>query len=309
MQRKDRHECNDETGGVVSRLAILALIATVLATLTLTGCAQNEQTAPEPEPEKTSVWSTDDVTIDGVYVNDAYVNEEHPSLKLCYVFTTLHPQSGTYDVSSFGFYQLTVSNEDDSEGSQYESICESDRYGAWMPSYHYSRTIKEVFAGEELKILFTFEVPETELGEGHVLTFSDDRVTGLEGIEILSSDIKHAESAEAMAQTADPEGYQKQLEMRSPASEDVAAGIMSELDGYEFFASMPGLSAKCLFSGNTYTMNSLGATVTGSYEVMNGYLVLTNDVNGTQSWVPWERKDDGSLDLDLLGGMMGDYAA
>lgn len=280
----------------MKKLTAILVGALICACLCLAGCGGG-QSAPSKEP--TSTLGNDNITIESIYVDDSYKNEEHPSLKRVWVFSEIHPEDNTIEASSYSGKMIIGE-------TTYDAVFQSEKDGMWFSSYHYSNTIKEVFKSETLKIAFMFEVSESDLTNEAKLTFQDLGRANCDGIEVLGKDVQHAENDEAIAKAVDPDGYQKAISAREPADADTASSVIAALDGYEYFASYGSLSWRCAFSGSSYSLRSMGLATTGTFEVLNGYLLFTNDDNGAQSWIPWSWKDDGTISLDLSSGLMGD---
>ena len=130
-------------------------------TLGLAGCGSETPSTTEPDaPEGTStVTETDVVTINGLYVNDGYVNEDNDQLMLLYLLYTVHPAEENLEISS-NITTLTINDKNDYSSERRAGACK------YMGSYYYSDFIEDVYMGTELKVAETFEIPAADLEAG-----------------------------------------------------------------------------------------------------------------------------------------------
>ena len=108
----------------------------------------------------TKVMETDVVTLDGIAVNDGYMAEEYESssLRMVYLFLTVHPQDENLSFSSIGtFMTIDGNNEYTSENYPDDAVCKL------TSSYYYSSYIEDVYMGESFQVAMAFKVPEADL--------------------------------------------------------------------------------------------------------------------------------------------------
>ena len=280
-----------------NRFISLAAVALLTAAMALCLCACGSTSSADSG--KQSALENEEITIDAVYVNDEYTNEEHPSLRQVWVFTTLHPTSGTLKASSYGG-TLSVGEE------KYNATFDSSKYGIWFPSYHYSNTIKEVLKSESFKLAISFEVSDSDLGEDAEITFEDLGKTDCKDIIVYGKDIKHGANTEEIAKIVDPDGYSKAVKSREPADSETSEEVANALNDMQYYASYGSISWKCNFGIYEYSLTSMGLATTGTYEVLNGYLLFINDDNNSKAYIPWQWKDNGTIKLDLPSGLLGE---
>ena len=258
----------------------------VAASLGMVACGG--QPAQEPEPagqdtpeEPSTVTETSMVTIAGLYVNDSYVNEENDQLKLLYLLYTLHPEDENLEISSNGT-SLTINDKNEYQSERRIGAC------TYLASYYYSDFIEDVYMGSELKVVETFEVPAADLEAGRSITIENYHVEDFDEILLSTDDITHCESAEALAQTADPDGYAEAQRLREPADEATAATVSNAINGYYWSFITNNTSYRIEFyAPNNYSLSTMGVNTTGTYQVTNGFVVCTNDATGAVNELPY----------------------
>ena len=262
------------------------LCAALAAALLLGGCSG------EPEP----VTSTDVVTIDGMYLDESFVDEEDEDLRRVYLLYTLHPEEENLEADSV-YTELTINDTNTYESEHYPGACD------WMGSYYYSSYIEDVTLGDELRVATVFEIPAADLEEGRTITLSDYQTPTIGEIELFTDDIVSCENPEAVAQEADPEGYEREQGLRAPVDAATADRVRNAINGWEWYAYVGSFSYRTQFSaGDRFVSIINGAQVEGSYQVMNGYILLTNDSNGYQIWVPYSWDEEGKINVDIASG-------
>lgn len=245
----------------------------LVGTLGTVGCGGTSATTEQEAPgDPSTVTETSTVTIDGLYVNDAYVNEENDQLKLLYLLYTLHPEDENLEISSAGT-TLTINDKNEYQSERHMGAC------TYMASYYYSDFIEDVYMGEELKVAETFEVPAADLEAGRSITIENYHVEDFAEVLLSTDDIVHCESAEALAQTADPDGYAEAQRLREPADEATAATVSNAINGYywSFFTNNTSYRIE-FYAPNNYTLSTMGIETTGTYQVTNGFVICTNEI-------------------------------
>ena len=256
------------------------------ATLSMAACGgrpaqESESTEQDTPKEPSTVSETITVTIDGLYVNDSYVNEENDQLKLLYLLYTLHPEDENLEISSNGT-SLTINDKNEYQSERRIGAC------TYLASYYYSDFIEDVYMGSELKVVETFEVPAADLEAGRSITIENYYVEDFDEILLSTDDITHCESAEALAKTADPEGLAEAQRLREPADEATAATVSNAINGYYWSFITNNISYRIEFyAPNNYSLSTMGVDTTGTYQVTNGFVVCTNDATGAVNELPY----------------------
>ena len=278
------------------RNLLLAGSLGLVGTLGTVGCGGTSATTEQEAPDDPStVTETSTVTIDGLYVNDAYVNEENDQLKLLYLLYTLHPEDENLEISSAGT-TLTINDKNEYQSERHMGAC------TYMASYYYSDFIEDVYMGEELKVAETFEVPAADLEAGRSITIENYHVEDFAEVLLSTDDIVHCESAEALAQTADPDGYAEAQRLREPADEATAATVSNAINGYywSFFTNNTSYRIE-FYAPNNYTLSTMGIETTGTYQVTNGFVICTNGTTGAVNELPYTLNGT-SVELDPATG-------
>ncbi len=268
----------------------------LVGTLGTVGCGGTSATTEQEAPgDPSTVTETSTVTIDGLYVNDAYVNEENDQLKLLYLLYTLHPEDENLEISSAGT-TLTINDKNEYQSERHMGAC------TYMASYYYSDFIEDVYMGEELKVAETFEVPAADLEAGRSITIENYHVEDFAEVLLSTDDIVHCESAEALAQTADPDGYAEAQRLREPADEATAATVSNAINGYywSFFTNNTSYRIE-FYAPNNYTLSTMGIETTGTYQVTNGFVICTNGTTGAVNELPYTLNGT-SVELDPATG-------
>lgn len=249
-----------------------------------------EKTAPE------EVTAVDNMEVTGLYVNDSYIDDESNQLKLVYLFYTVKAT----DKNLKAFSKST----DMKIGENVYTSEHNPGARSYASSFYYSDFIEDVYVGSELKVLETFEVPVGDLEVGKEITLHNDRTPGIDNLKLSTDSIVHLDSAEAIAQNADPEGYASEMQKHEPADAETTARVQSAINGY-YWKYAPALGTSItmykteFFSPNTFETTTSGITSSGTYEVETGYIKLINDSNGFVIEVPYSWDDDGNINLDL----------
>lgn len=283
----------------VMRLCIGALVACLSlgAIAGLTACGNGSggngsgsgQTAQEQD-----VTKTDQVKLEGLYVDDSYKSETDADYRLVYVPLEVTANKKVLDVSASG---MTMTIGDHEYETKYVEGANS-----FMRSYYYlsENEIKEVPTAASQKMLFTFEVHKDDLKKGKEVTFASSDIDDMEKLKTDSGVIKHAESQDALAKAADPDGYAAEENARQDADAETTEKVRAALNGYYFYYPSQQLRIE-FFAPNSYTMTFCGKSGSGTYEVKNGYITL--DAGAGITAYPWSWEEDGSIDLDMNTGV------
>ena len=236
--------------------------------------------------------------IDGIYVNDGYVDKDSDSLKMVYVFYTVNAKDSNLEAYSKSM-EMSIKGEkatNEYSSEHYKGACDL------MPSYYYSEFIEELYIGNSLKVVDVFEIPEGDLTSGKEVTFSATRtrIPDIDQIKVTTDDFIHCASADEIAQKVDSEGYAEEQAKHNPADEETTQAVRNAMnDRYWRWYTYP-FSYRIEFEApNNFTLTK-PVTNSGTYEVLEGYVVLTYDSNGPTVEVPWSWENNGEISLDLI---------
>jgi hypothetical protein len=285
----------------------LSLLLALVMLLGLAACGGSEESAapesgapeaPESEAPESSgtVMETDGFKINGVYVDDAYRDEDESPLRMVYLFYTLTAADTNLSADS-KYTEMTINGTNTYESDHYPPAC------SFASNYYYSSYIEDVYMGTSLNVVATFQVPEADLAAGRTVTLADSSIPGIEAISFSTDDMIHLEGDEAICEAADPEGYAAAMEMREPADEETTAMVQNQLNGAGWILSLNGLTYDIDFwaPNNFSVTTSLGVTNSGTYTVQKGYVFCTYDSNGYTVEIPYTLTDT-EFDIDMIAG-------
>lgn len=271
------------------------LTVLLCAGMALSLCACGGGSAPETREEGEGL-SSGVVTIDGICVDDSYVEEEGSPLKMVYLLYTVTPADSNLEIDS-KYTELTINGSNTYEAEHYGP--EQCKY---MPSYYYSSYIEDVYVGTSLKVAATFKIPEADLAAGRTITLSDSQLPDMEALSLSTDLVRRFADQEEMAQVMDPEGYAAEMDRRAEADADTQEQVKSLINGYYWSCYLNSITYELEFwaKDNFEVRTSLGTSSTGTYSVRNGYIFCTYPDTGYTVEVPYEIVD-GEIDLDIIG--------
>ena len=227
-----------------------------------------EDTPDTPE----FVTSTDYMTIDGICVDNSYVDDGSP-LKLVYLFYTLSSNDENLQIDSVNT-ELTIN-----DGNTYvaEHLSSTASVSKYMPNYLYSGYIEDVYMGTSINVMATFKIPEADLAAGRTITISDTQIPDVDKILLSTDDIKTFDSAEEIAEFIDPDGYAEVLLLREEADADTTAKVKNLINGcyWSFYVNNTGYEIEFWAENNFEVRTNLGTSNSGTYSVRNGYIFCT----------------------------------
>lgn len=247
----------------------------------------------EPLPE--AVTETAHCTLEGVYLDNSYVDKDNSSLKLVYVCYSVQTQDQNLRVSS-KLSELSFDSGNTYESSHYPNSGTDD-----MPNYYSSDYIEDVYVGQSLKMVSVFKVPEGEFKTGVFFSVHPYGIPAEEKLVINTDDVKYFDSVEELAQTADPDGYAEMLRRHEPADQQTVSRVKAEINGYYWSFYVNSISYQIeFFAPNRFEVRvrSLNVKNGGTYEVQNGFVVCTYDSNGSSVEIPYTFGENG-IDLDV----------
>lgn len=248
---------------------------------------------------------TDEVKIEGLYVDEAYKDKDSSSNKLVYMFYTIKSPKSNLSVDSKG----TVMTIDG--GNTYTS----ERYHAnpakvheYTSSYYFSDYLKNVNVGESLKIMESFLIPAAELEKGKQITFSSTEFEATEAEITMDTDsIVFCKTPEGVAKKADKKGYNAEMKKRAKANDSKTKKVRNLVNGYYWTFFVNSSTYKLEFSSPnkfevTIRIGGSGMSNHGTYSVREGYIYLNygNDKDPAVV-IPYEIKGS-DIELDVTSG-------
>ncbi|MDO4280900.1 MAG: hypothetical protein Q4C56_04660 [Peptococcaceae bacterium] len=284
--------------GILAVLLVIGMISCGSANPDKSVDDRSNTSVKETEMETTE---TETVTLDGIAVDDSYVDDEEDasSLKRVYLFLTLHPENENLSVSSVGV-EMTIddNNTYSTEHHFNDDVCKLAH------SYYYSSYLEDVYMGDTKKLLVVFEVPEADLEKGRSLSFYDSSVPTMDELSISTDDIQHFETAEALVQAMDPDGYAVEQDARTDADAETTALVKSLINGYQWSFYINTVSYELEFwEDNNFELRAtIGSSSPepnqGTYAVKKGYIFCTYPSNNYTVEIPYTL-EDGDIDLDV----------
>ena len=230
--------------------------------------------------------------VDGLFVDESYVDKDNDSLTMVYLFYTVFTNDENLEVDSVNS-ELTINGTNTYTSEHYNKSC------AYMESYYYSDYLKDVYVGDSVKVVETFKIPKGDLTEGRTIAFSSNNIPGSDKISFLTDDIVVCDSAEKIARIIDPDGYADMKYKLEDADEETKAKVKSAIDGYYWTFYVNNTSYKIEFySDSTYELTTMLGATNGTYTVKNAYIILENSATGAVNNVPYSwGESDIKLDL------------
>ena len=292
---------------LLAGLLVLSLCACAGGTTPTPATAPTEEpkqtavptTATEPvETEPPIVTATNHITINGICVDDSYVDSDSKPLKMVYLLYTLTATGEKLKIDS-KYTKLTIAETNSYESDHYASTAAASEF---MPNYLYTSYITDVYVGESKNVMATFYVPEGDLAEGKIITVSDSQLPDPELLRFTTDEIVHYAGPEEIAQEYDAEGYANYLYLLEEADADTVKKVNEEIVGYEWWCYVNNTKYTVGFQKNNgfYVKTSLGINNSGTYSVRNGYLVCTYSNSDNSIKIPYTFKEDGKFSLDLV---------
>ncbi len=254
----------------------------------------NDQAAETSNAGNAIVRETEYASIDGVYVDNSYRDSDNSSRRMVYVLYTVSTAAQNLSISSDNC-SMTINQMNTYESEHCKGA------GMMLRSYYYRDYIEDVYVGDTLKVAATFLVPEGDLAAGRSITLNLYGIPDSSSLRLSSDDIVFCNSAEEVAEQADPEGYAEFAAAYAEADEGTIARVREACNGYywSFYCNSVSYEIE-FFSPNTFEVRtSLGITNSGTYVVRNGYISCTYDSNGETVNIPYTWGPD-DIDPDFL---------
>ncbi len=271
----------------------LALILALILCLSLCACGGGEGGS-----DSSTTNSAGAMTVNGICVDDSYVDDDGTSLKLVYLFYTFSADDTNLKIDSK--YTTMNIGENAYESDNFADVASASKY---TPNYYYGSYIKDVYVGSTIDVIATFYVPEADLAAGKTITFADSQIPGIEGISMKTDEIQHFAGPEEIAQAMDPTGYQEALTAREEADAETIALVSNAINGYywSFYVNNTSYEIEFWAENNFEVRTSFGTSNSGTYSVRNGYIFCTYPGNNYTVEIPYEMVD-GEVDLDVVAG-------
>ncbi|MBQ4556222.1 MAG: hypothetical protein IJA60_01060 [Clostridia bacterium] len=292
---------------------IISLILVLVMMFTFAACSSDENTPADTEGDSAVVTTTEETTVattepvdvnvtetenlklDGIYVDSATVVEEGTPLRMVYVFFTLKPQNANMKMDS-KYTKMTIGESNVYDSDFYKGSCD------YMPNYYYASFIEDVYVGTEAKLALTFKIPEGDLKGGKTITFSDSDFP-VKDLKLTTDEVIFCENVEKIAEAADPEGYADMTYKFAPADDATVQKVKNSINGYYFTfyvsAGTQVMKTEIHFNApNKFEVKSQFGSNSGTYDVRNGYIFCTYNSNNNTVEIPYEFKDDGGIRLD-----------
>ena len=246
----------------------------------------------EAQAASAVVKETNYMTIDGVYVDDSYSTSDNENMRFLYIFYTAHTNDKNMKIDSKSMY-VTINDTNTYKAAR------SKKEIRYMRNYYNGAYLKEVYVGDEIKFVETFEIPKGELEPGRSITITKDQIPDSDKIKFTTDDIVHCESPEEVGELADPEGYEEEMWALEDADSETEAAVKNEINGYQWDVNTNSMTYQIEFwDPNNYELRTSFNTSGGTYEVKNGYIICTNDIGGTIE-IPFTY-EDGEVDVDVI---------
>lgn len=278
--------------------AVSLLLALVMC-LSLCACGGSTPASePTAEPTETTVAApltvteTAHCTLDGVYVDNSFEDEDYPSMKMVYVLYTVFTNDTNLTVSS------KYSDIIFESGNTYSSQTYSKAIDDYMPSYYSSDYLEDIYIGTSLKVMSVFLVPLGEFSASEFITIQPKGLPEGEELKISVSDVQFFDSPEALAEAADPEGYAEVAYLHEPADDATVTQVRNAINGYYWYFYVNNTYYEIEFyAPNRFEVRVRAYSIAngGTYEVCNGFIVITYDSNGATVEIPWHWGDSDIL--------------
>lgn len=276
----------------------IAIGLVLVSLLTLGACGSSsskdrKEDSPAASSDSASM-SNENTTVEGVYVDSSYADDDNSSLKMVYVFLTVNATDKNLEVDS-GYTSLTINDSNSYDSVFYKGACD------YMPSYYYSSYIEDVYVGNNIKLALTFKIPEGDLSGGKSIEIEDSSIP-FDGIAFTTDDLVFCDNPEKIGEQADPEGYAEYMDKFSPVDAETEEMVKEQMNGYywEFYVSAGTTLQKReieFYAPNEFEVRTSLGSNGGTYEITKGYIRVTYSTNNATYNIPYEFVN-GELNLD-----------
>lgn len=272
------------------------LIITLFAFLfTITGCTEKTVSGENTQNENL-VLESNYITIDGIYVDESYEDED---MGLVYLFYTINANDSNIELSSTSMSMRINDKNDYTSNTNYDLI---PKY----TNYYYSSFIKDIYVDQTYKVCSTIEVAKGDLEGSKTITLSNSNISDIDKIKFTTDDIKHMDNIADISKDLDSEvfevKYTKEQNALADVDEDREKYIHNNINGYYYTINVNiGTQISQIeleFSEpNNFTLTSnFGLSNYGTYEVKNSIIIL-NYHTGLSKNVSYELDENGDVIL------------
>ena len=272
------------------------LIITLFAFLfTITGCTEKTVSGENTQNENL-VLESNYITIDGIYVDESYEDED---MGLVYLFYTINANDSNIELSSTSMSMRINDKNDYTSNTNYDLI---PKY----TNYYYSNFIKDIYVDQTYKVCSTIEVAKGDLEGSKTITLSNSNISDIDKIKFTTDNIKHMDNIADISKDLDSEvfevKYTKEQNALADVDEDREKYIHNNINGYYYTINVNiGTQISQIeleFSEpNNFTLTSnFGLSNYGTYEVKNSIIIL-NYHTGLSKNVSYELDENGDVIL------------
>lgn len=272
------------------------LIITLFAFLfTITGCTEKTVFGENTQNENL-VLESNYITIDGIYVDESYEDED---MGLVYLFYTINANDSNIELSSTSMSMRINDKNDYTSNTNYDLI---PKY----TNYYYSSFIKDIYVDQTYKVCSTIEVAKGDLEGSKTITLSNSNISDIDKIKFTTDNIKHMDNIADISKDLDSEvfevKYTKEQNALADVDEDREKYIHNNINGYYYTINVNiGTQISQIeleFSEpNNFTLTSnFGLSNYGTYEVKNSIIIL-NYHTGLSKNVSYELDENGDVIL------------
>lgn len=284
---------------------VIALLIALAMVFALCACGNNPTTNQADDSDfttantpaaPTNVSETRYMKIHGICVDDSYVDDDSPVLKMVYLFYTLTANESNLEIDS-KYTDMIINGINTYKSDNFSSSAAACKYTS---SYYYSSYIENVYLGSSIKVIATFKIPEGDLAPGKTITFSDYQIPGIDAILMSTDDIQHFSSAEKIAEAMDPAGYATEMKARETAPSSTTTAVQNAINGYywSFYVNSTAYEVE-FWAPNNFEVRTAFGSNQGTYSVKNGYIFCTYPSNGYTVEIPYTLSN-GQIDLDIV---------
>lgn len=248
---------------------IFNLLFIAILVLGLTACGSEKSDSQTAK----STFKSNNLQIDGVYVDDSFEDE---NLDLLYVFYTVKADEKNLRLASTSIdIKVNGSNE-------YTPTTIKEQIPKYS-DYYYSDFIEDIYVGKELKMVSTFKVAEGDLTGSKDITLEDLDVPDIDKIKINTDDVKRMENVAKICEDLDKDiydvKYKAEQDLLAEVDESTEKKIKTLINGsyleHNVNTGKTFLKYKIEFeSPNKFTVSNTYLSNSGTYEIKVGYIAL-----------------------------------
>ena len=275
---------------------ILISLLMIITLLGVTGCGSKK------EKDDGSVMASKTVTIDGIYVDESF---EDDNLGLVYLFYTVNAGDANLELASTS---LKIKVNDTNE---YDSTV----VGKFIPkytNYYYGEIIKKIYVGKSYKICSTFKVAKGDLEGSKPISISSYKIADLSEIKFTTDKIKKMDGIAKIAEDLDKKTYTakygEEQDKLSDADEETVNKVKNDINGYYLDGYVNvGKTIKTIRlefeEPNNFTVSLAGLENSGTYEVKKGMITLDYG-DGPRIFLEY-KYEDGEITVTNLNEQFG----